>query len=98
MWPAWSKRLAGQAWQSSRGSPRRIHGFHTAAIAQFRDTLGPYADFPAELRKVMPRDALWVRDITVSNSSGATSIFPLYGPRDGVYPVSAAIGPACRWA
>ncbi|MDN3564742.1 thiamine pyrophosphate-binding protein [Paeniroseomonas aquatica] len=63
------------------------------AQADYRDTLGPYADFPAELRRAMPRDALFVRDITLSNSSWGNRIFPVYGPRDAVHPISAAIGP-----
>ena len=41
----------------------------------------------------MPRDALWVRDITLSNSTWGNRIFPVYGPRDAIHPVSAAIGP-----
>ncbi|MCB4822276.1 thiamine pyrophosphate-binding protein [Roseicella aerolata] len=63
------------------------------AVAEYRETLGPYADFPAELRRALPRDALWVRDVTISNSSWGNRIFPVYGPRDAVHPVSAAIGP-----
>ncbi|MCK8783723.1 thiamine pyrophosphate-binding protein [Roseomonas sp. NAR14] len=63
------------------------------ARAAFRDTLGPYADFPAMLREAMPRDAAWVRDVTISNSSWGNRLFPVYGPRDAVHPVSAAIGP-----
>jgi hypothetical protein len=63
------------------------------ALAEYRETLGPYADFPAELRRALPRDALWVRDITISNSSWGNRIFPVYGPRDAVHPISAAIGP-----
>lgn len=63
------------------------------ATAEYRATLGPYADVPAMLREAMPRDALWVRDVTISNSSWGNRIFPVYGPRDAVHPVSAAIGP-----
>ncbi|MBT3333070.1 MAG: hypothetical protein HN394_16315, partial [Rhodospirillaceae bacterium] len=44
-------------------------------------------------RAAMPRDALFVRDITLNNSTWGNRIFPLYGPRDSVYPVGAAIGP-----
>jgi acetolactate synthase-1/2/3 large subunit len=68
------------------------------ATAEYLETLGPYADFPAALRGALPRDALWVRDITISNSSWGNRVFPVYGPRDAVHPVSAAIGPGCRWA
>jgi acetolactate synthase I/II/III large subunit len=63
------------------------------ATAEYLETLGPYADFPAALRGALPRDALWVRDVTISNSSWGNRVFPVYGPRDAVHPVSAAIGP-----
>ena len=63
------------------------------ATAEYCDTLGPYAEFPRLVREALPRDALWVRDITISNSSWGNRIFPVYGPRDAVHPVSAAIGP-----
>ena len=63
------------------------------ALAEYLDTLGPYAGFPAALRGALPRDALWVRDITISNNSWGNRVFPVYGPRDAVHPVSAAIGP-----
>jgi acetolactate synthase I/II/III large subunit len=63
-----------------------------AAQSAFRDTLGPYADFPAQLRKVMPRDALWVRDITISNSTWGNKLFPVFDPRDSIHPASAGIG------
>jgi len=63
------------------------------AIEEYLATLGPYATFPAQLRAAMPRDAIWVRDITISNSTWGNRIFPIYGPRDAVHPVGAAIGP-----
>jgi acetolactate synthase-1/2/3 large subunit len=63
------------------------------ANAEYRETLGPYADFPDMLRAALPRDALWVRDITISNSSWGNRVFPVHGPRDAVHPISAAIGP-----
>ena len=62
------------------------------AQEDFRANLGPYSSFPAQLRAVMPRDALWVRDITLNNSTWGNRLFPVYGPRDSVYPVGAGIG------
>ena len=62
------------------------------AQTNFRESLGPYASFPEQLRKAMPRDAIWVRDVTLSNTSWGNRLFPLYGPRDSVYPVGAGIG------
>ncbi|HEY0418320.1 MAG TPA: thiamine pyrophosphate-binding protein, partial [Acetobacteraceae bacterium] len=58
----------------------------------FRASLGPYSSFPAQLREVMPKDALWVRDITLNNSTWGNRLFPVYGPRDSIYPVGAGIG------
>ncbi|ONG49547.1 acetolactate synthase large subunit [Pseudoroseomonas deserti] len=63
------------------------------AIADYKDTLGPYAGFPEAVRSALPRDALWVRDITLNNSSWGNRIMPVYGPHDSVHPVGAAIGP-----
>jgi len=63
------------------------------ATAAYAATLGPYESFPATLRAVMPRDAIWVRDVTLSNSSWGNRIMPVLGPRDAVHPVGAAIGP-----
>ena len=63
------------------------------ATAAYAAGLGPYESFPATLRAVMPRDALWVRDITISNSSWGNRILHVLGARDAVHPVGAAIGP-----
>jgi acetolactate synthase-1/2/3 large subunit len=86
-----AKRLAGRM-QIEASFPSEFKSLKTSAIEAFRQTLGPYADFPAQLRSVMPRDAIWVRDITLSNSTWGNKIFPLYGERDGLYPVGAGIG------
>lgn len=44
------------------------------------------------MRAAMPRDALWVRDISFHQTTWANRIFPVYGPRDSIYSVGAAIG------
>jgi acetolactate synthase-1/2/3 large subunit len=62
------------------------------ARTEFAGTLGPYATFSDQLRKVMPRDAIWVRDITQSHTTWGNRLFPLYGTRCNVYPVGAGIG------
>ena len=62
------------------------------ARKSFAASLGPYADFAGQLRSVLPRDTLWVRDITIANSTWGNRLFELYGPRDGVYPIGAGIG------
>lgn len=75
-----------------------IAALKARTIAAYRDRLGPYRSFPADLRRAMPRDALWVRDVTLNNSTWGNRIFPVYGPRDSVYPVGAAIGPGLPFA
>jgi len=63
------------------------------ANASFRQSLGPYGSLPDKLRAVMPRDCMWVRDVTLSNGSWGNKIFPIYNPRDGMYPIGLGIGP-----
>ncbi|WP_428492870.1 thiamine pyrophosphate-binding protein [Rhodopila sp.] len=58
----------------------------------FIDTLGAYGTFSEQLRKVMPRDAIWARDVTQSNTTWGNRVFPLNAPNQNVYPVGAGIG------
>lgn len=60
--------------------------------AAYRETLGPYRDFPEILRKALPADAIWARDITIANSTWGNRLFQVHSPRDNIYPVSAGIG------
>jgi acetolactate synthase I/II/III large subunit len=99
--------IQGDAELVAQGLARRLKGRiavepgfaadvgRTKALAteEYLATLGPYASFAGQLRAVMPRDALWVRDITISNSTWGNRVMPIYGPRDAVHPVGAAIGP-----
>ena len=62
------------------------------AQAEFKATLGPYGSFSAQLREVMPRNAIWVRDITQNNSTWGNRMFPIYSPTSNIYPVGAGIG------
>jgi acetolactate synthase-1/2/3 large subunit len=62
------------------------------AQAVFIDTLGAYGTFSAQLRKVMPRDAIWARDVTQNNTTWGNRVFPLNAPNQNVYPVGAGIG------
>ena len=61
-------------------------------VAAYLDTLGVYGTFPAQLRAVLPKDAIWVRDVTQSNTTWGNRVFPLNDPRQNVYPVGAGIG------
>ncbi len=63
------------------------------AVENYIADLGAYREFPARMRAVMPADAVWVRDVTLANSTWGNRILPVCDPRHNVYPVSAAIGP-----
>lgn len=63
-----------------------------ASHKEFLGTLGVYASFSEQLRKVLPRDAIWVRDVTQSNTTWGARVFPIYSPEQNVYPVGAGIG------
>jgi acetolactate synthase-1/2/3 large subunit len=72
--------------------PAEFRKLKQDARAVFEETLGPYSSFAGQLRKVTPRDAVWVRDITVSNSTWGHRLFELHAPRDNIYPTCAGIG------
>ena len=62
------------------------------ARTDFLATLGVYGSFPEQLRQVMPKDAIWVRDVTQNNTTWGNRVFPVYSPNQSVFPVGAGIG------
>mgnify|MGYP000615056950 CR=1 FL=1 len=54
---------------STTGFKADLAAARDRAVGQYRDLLGVYADFCARLRDATPRDVIWARDITISNSS-----------------------------
>ena len=89
---ALARRVAGRL-AIEAGYGEEVAALKARATEAYRDYLGPYRSFPSDLRQAMPRDAVWVRDVTLNNSTWGNRIFPVHDPRDNVYPVSAAIGP-----
>lgn len=87
-----AKRLKGRI-QVDPGFAADLRETKRLAVEEYKTTLGPYAGFAEQIREAMPRDALWVRDITISNSTWGNRTFWVYGPHDAVHPVGAAIGP-----
>jgi acetolactate synthase-1/2/3 large subunit len=63
-----------------------------AAEDALRANLGPYAALLDALARLMPRDALWVRDITLSNSIWGNRAPPLSAPRRAVHAMGGGIG------
>lgn len=86
-----TKRLKGRL-QLDPTFGAEVRALKRQARDEFKASLGPYGTFAEQLRTVLPRDTLWVRDITVANSTWGNRLFELYGPRDGVHPVGAGIG------
>ena len=82
--------------QVDKGLAGEIAALKERTTETYRRAQAPYDGFPAALRKVMPKDAIWVRDVTLSNSTWGNRIFPLYDPTQNIYPVGAAIGPGMQ--
>lgn len=85
-------RKLGASLQPNAGFAEQVSQTKRQAINDFRKTLGPYSDFPEQLRAVVPSNAVWARDVTISNSTWGHRLFPLCSQRDNIYPVGAGIG------
>jgi acetolactate synthase-1/2/3 large subunit len=72
--------------------PGEFMGLKQKARTDFLATLGVYGTFADQLRAVMPKDAVWVRDVTQSNTTWGNRVFPVYSPHQSVFPVGAGIG------
>jgi len=78
--------------QIQSGYQDEFRALKAKALKEYLAQFGPYSTFMDQLRSVMPKDAIWARDITQSTSTWGNRIFPIYSPRENVYPVSAGIG------
>ncbi len=88
---ALAEKLAGRM-AVEPGFAGEIAALRARTAARFRDGLGAYAEVCDKLRAVVPRDAVWARDITLNNSTWGNRLYPIFGPRDNIYPVAAGIG------
>ncbi len=85
------RRIEGRM-QIAADYPQEFAELKRNAQRIFIETLGSYGTFSAQLRKVMPRDAIWARDVTQNNTTWGNRVFPLNAPNQNVYPVGAGIG------
>ena len=69
-----------------------------AARALVADGLGPYRQLVDELQRVAGRDFVWVRDVTISNSTWGNRSLAISGPRDGVHALGGGIGQGVQMA
>lgn len=62
------------------------------AIKDLRDDLGPYADMVDALQESMPPKSVWVRDVTISNSTWGNRLLRFTSPNNGVHALGGGIG------
>ena len=67
-------------------------------IQDYKNNLGAYKDFPEIIRRVLPENGRWVRDVTISNSMWGNRSMQINKPEQNIYPVGAAIGPGMALA
>ena len=67
-------------------------------LEDYKRNLGAYKDFPEIVRKVLPENGMWVRDVTISNSMWGNRSMFINEPQQNIYPVGAAIGPGMALA
>jgi acetolactate synthase-1/2/3 large subunit len=77
---------------------RDLAAAREAAEKVVRDGLGPYERLVAELQRAAGQDFVWVRDVTVSNSTWGNRSLRIAGPRDGVHALGGGIGQGIQMA
>lgn len=82
--------LEGVAFDSALG--RDLAEARRAAEQELRAGLGPYEALVDALQASLPREFVWVRDVTLSNSTWGNRLPRLRGPRDGVHALGGGIG------
>jgi acetolactate synthase-1/2/3 large subunit len=94
---ALADRLAGRL-KPDPAFGRDLAATREAAEKIVRDGLGPYERLVAELQRAAGRDFVWVRDVTVSNSTWGNRSLRISGPRDGVHALGGGIGQGVQMA
>ncbi|MBV8086011.1 MAG: thiamine pyrophosphate-binding protein [Chloroflexi bacterium] len=62
------------------------------ARGNMEQLLGPYLPMVKHMRARLPRDAAFVRDVTIHSSTWGNRYFPIYEPRTNVFPLAGGIG------
>jgi acetolactate synthase I/II/III large subunit len=71
---------------------KEVGAARKSAETQARAALGPYEALVDALQRLAGGDFVWVRDVTISNSTWGNRLLKLYGPRDGVHALGGGIG------
>jgi acetolactate synthase-1/2/3 large subunit len=86
------ERLAGRALAIEPGFAAEVAAARRAAEAGLRRGVAPYEAMLDGMAQHMPRDALWVRDITISNSVWGNRWPVMRTPREAVHAMGGGIG------
>ena len=84
-------RLTGK-YESDPTFSGDIKATRLAAEASMRKALGPYSDVLDAVLMTVPKDFVWVRDITLSNTIWGNRLPSLEDPRAGVHALGGGIG------
>jgi len=90
-------RLAGRL-TVDRNFASDLAATREAAESVVREGLGPYAALVATLQRAVGKNFVWVRDVTVSNSTWGNRSLRISGPRDGVHALGGGIGQGVQMA
>jgi len=66
--------------------------------AKLRSTLGPYEGILDDLNATLPRNALRVRDVTISSTTWAARLLGIYEPRTSIHASGGGIGQGFQMA
>lgn len=69
-----------------------------AAAEEMRAAVGPYAEISDMLREAMPRDAVFVRDVTISTNTWGNRLFEMYAVDASVSALGGGIGQGLQQA
>jgi acetolactate synthase I/II/III large subunit len=69
-----------------------VRAARSAADAGLRTSLGPFADVAAALECSFAPDDVWVRDVTISNSTWGNRLPAFHNSRQGVHALGGGIG------
>jgi acetolactate synthase-1/2/3 large subunit len=84
-------RLQGKM-KVAAGFADDVSAARQAAVAALHRGLKPYDVLVDALQAAVPPDFVWVRDVTVSNSTWGNRYLHLNGPRNGVHALGGGIG------
>jgi acetolactate synthase-1/2/3 large subunit len=68
------------------------------AQSELRKAVGPYGTLSDLLREAMPRDAIFVRDVTISTNTWANRLFPVFTNNGSISALGGGIGQGVQQA